>query len=200
MPVVTGKEVLRQIRDQDLLPNIPIVLISERSEARQLVDRFACAGFMQKGLRKGLYEIARGEESGFGIERFISSSSSRNNHVENFFSRGAGRDTEADRQAQIDLSRFKTVDSIMEPTAPRQKQKGRYPLQDTGLLTIEDQKLHLEQHLFRIFYVLFHLTQETDRLTTVDNPMVVAQGEIHYRPDNNFTIPNHGAILHGMHP
>jgi len=107
MPVVTGKEVLRQIRDQDLLPNIPIVLISERSEARQLVDRFACAGFMQKGLRKGLYEIARGEESGFGIERFISSSSSRNNHVENFFSRGAGRDTEADRQAQIDLSRFK---------------------------------------------------------------------------------------------
>ncbi len=48
MPVVTGKEVLSQIRDRDLLPNIPIVLISKQSEDRQLVDQFACAGFMQK--------------------------------------------------------------------------------------------------------------------------------------------------------
>lgn len=48
MPVVTGKEVLRQIRAQDLLPNVPIVLISDQEEDSQLASRYDCAGFLKK--------------------------------------------------------------------------------------------------------------------------------------------------------
>lgn len=48
MPVVTGEEVLRQIRDQELLPNVPIVLISDRPEDNRLTNRYDCAGFLHK--------------------------------------------------------------------------------------------------------------------------------------------------------
>ena len=48
MPVVTGEEVLRQIRDQELLPNVPIVLISDREEDNRLLNRYDCAGFLKK--------------------------------------------------------------------------------------------------------------------------------------------------------
>jgi CheY-like chemotaxis protein len=48
MPVVTGEEVLRQIRGQELLPNIPIVLISDHQEDSRLVDRYNCTGFLKK--------------------------------------------------------------------------------------------------------------------------------------------------------
>jgi len=48
MPNVTGREVLRQIREQELLPNTPVVLISDQQEDRQLVSRYGCAGFLQK--------------------------------------------------------------------------------------------------------------------------------------------------------
>lgn len=48
MPVVSGQEVLRQIRSQDLLPNVPIVLISDQADDGQLVDRYGCRGFLKK--------------------------------------------------------------------------------------------------------------------------------------------------------
>jgi CheY-like chemotaxis protein len=48
MPVVSGEEVLRQIRDQDLLPSVPIILISDRPEDDKLVNRYDCTGFLQK--------------------------------------------------------------------------------------------------------------------------------------------------------
>src|SRR5262249_19187676 len=58
----------------------------------------------------------------------------------------------------------------------------------------------LEEKPLRVLDALLDPDEELHRLAAVDEAVVVAQGQVHHRPDDDLPVPDHGALDDVVHP
>ena len=61
-------------------------------------------------------------------------------------------------------------------------------------------RLTLQKQPCRILDALLYPDEESHGLLAIDNPMVIAQGQIHHRADLDLTTKRHRTLLDLMHP
>src|ERR1700751_3787000 len=66
--------------------------------------------------------------------------------------------------------------------------------------TRKDVPLSLQKQPGRVLDTLLHPDQESHGFLAIDNPMVIAQGQIHHRADLDLTTNRHRTVLDLVHP
>ena len=58
---------------------------------------------------------------------------------------------------------------------------------------------HFQQHPRRVFDRFFDALEERDGLAAVDEAVVVGEGDVHHRADDDLAFAGDGAVLNGVH-
>lgn len=77
------------------------------------------------------------------------------------------------------------------PQRPQRSERGSRDTWSAALQT--------GQHDARILDGRLHLAQEHDRLTAIDQTMVVRQGDVHHRPNNHLALDRHRSLKDAVH-